>query len=429
MRLETYPLYNATYTSFRVSPLFHGNAYTGSKSPLSDQSLKYHSKQLQDLLTKNSIRGVNLAQGSHDHTDTLQNCSWSLLGSETEWRNDINSETSSSSVTSENARGICIQLKYPRTTHCALLLRDSNNLPNDHPQFTTLPLLLLRMPASIRDVFLNYLQLTFDCNISSHPLRSIDTILELFISNITHHDPSWSHFTLHPPSPPQILQTLQIQLAFPTVAPLLKNIDISIAPEDLLPFLDQGNLLVAAHEHRRQQQHCHHGPLLAALSHHLDRHCGLCLDQEGIRIAKVVCGAFALSVDGKVKIYAPEHFELEEADVNASTSRIEEVPQTPVQIALQELYAELVAQVMPIEEDEVREPRPQDSMTGSSQWQGTKEQDKARSEVVDLVGRARSPVKRLAAAVRTQPTTSDLPDSPPPPYALHDLNLGGRLVE
>ena len=418
-----YPLYNSTYTTFRVSPLYHGNTRGAlSAPPLSDRGLEYHAKQLRDILTNKSIRGVDVAQEYRGYADDLQDCSWSLLGNEDQWENE-QSDSNEPSLNAETARGIYIQLRYQRNTHCALLLRDPNQLPKDHPQFTTLPLLLLRMPAPVRNVFLNYLQLNFDCNVSTHNLHSIDASLERFMSTLSRHSASWSHFTTHP-SLAQILRHLQIQLAFPSVAPLLKNIDITIAAEDIVPFLEQGEIIAA------QQSQLQQRPFIAALSHYLDKHCGLRLDQAGIQISKVVCGVFALSADGKVKIFAPTRFE---PDVTASSADVDELPRTPIQVALDELYSQLVAQVMPPSKNRDKVDATMDDTVGnptaqSSTWQ-TEREEKARPDVVDLVGQAQSPVKRLLRPTQTQPIPSDMPESPPPPYALHDMNVGGHLVE
>ena len=414
---KPYPLFNSTFTVFKVSPLFHGNLHAGPKSPLSEEALKTHARQLRNTLTKDSIRGLGIAHDSQEYSDTLQDCSWSLLGNETQWKSDAQTESQSpvQFVNSDNARGINVQLKYEKATHCAMLLRDPMNLVDDHPQFTTLPLLLLRMPAAIRNVFLNYLRLNFDCNISAHTLHSIDASLERFIATVSENASSWSPFT-YQPSLPAILKNLQIQLTFPSVTKLLKNLDITIAAEDIPPFLEQGKMLVTQ---QPQLQGC---PFIAALSCYLDKHCALRLDQKSVRVSKIVCGVFALSMDGKMKIFAPDRFEL---DAEYSSSNLDDVPQTPVQIALNELYARLVAEVMPPRDEDVH----LDELTPSPvELPGETGKEKMRPDVVTLVGRTRSPAKRSTRRAHTQPATSDLPDSPPPPYALHDLNIASNLV-
>ena len=418
--IATYPLYNSTYSVFRASPLYHGNLRIGLKSPVSAQALRFHSKQLRDILSNESIRGVSIAQDNQAYSDTLVDCSWTLLGDETQWSNQTQSQSSDPPLTSENARGIHIQLKYPKTTHCAMLLRDPANLPDEHPQFTTLPLLLVRMPAALRDILLNYLQIHFDCNIVAHTFRSIDSSIESFISTISEHSSAWSHF-VHHPSLSEITQNIQVQIAFPSAAPLLKNLDITIAAEDVPPFLEQGKLLVAR---QQTQQHRLQGrPFIAALSHYLDTHCGLRLDQAGIQVSKVVCGAFALSAAGKLKIFAPD---IPELDGGSETSALNSMPRTPVQVALGELYSQLVAEVMPLQDKGISLGQ---SAEASGEWQSEKgkEKERARPDVVDLVGRARSPLKRLTRTAQTQPATSEVPDSPPPPYALHDV--AARLVD
>ncbi|KAF2231089.1 hypothetical protein EV356DRAFT_452622 [Viridothelium virens] len=414
-RATTYPLYNSTYTVFRISPLYHGNLRGGSKPPLSPEGLQFHSRQLRDSLSGNFIRGVGIAQTHHDYADTLQDCSWSLLGNETHWDQDPDPESDAPALTSEDARGIYIQLRYEKSTHCAMLLRDPAKIPEDYPEFTTLPLLLLRMPASVRESLLNYLQLNFDCNVSPHNLQSIDATLERFVSTVSHHASSWSQF-IHHPNLSEILGNVQVQISFPSVAPLLKNMDMTIAATDVMPFLEQGKLLIA----KQPQLHGH--PFMTALGHYLDEHLALRLDHKDIHVSKIVCSVFALSADGKIKIFAPERFELA---AEASSEDFEEVPRTPVQVALDELYGRLIAEVMPVREDIHMD----DSVNSSGLLEKEKETGESRPEFVDLV-RARSPAKRVTARMaQGQAGTSDVPDSPPPPYALHDVNIPTRLVQ
>ncbi|KAL9094223.1 MAG: hypothetical protein Q9165_003363 [Trypethelium subeluteriae] len=414
-RATIYPLYNSTYSVFRISPLYHGNLRGGPKPPMSPEGLRLHSTQLRDSLSRNSIRGVGIAQPNHDYADVLQDCSWSLLGNEMDWDQALHSESDTPSVTSENARGIYIQLKYEKSTHCAMLLRDPAKIPEDYPEFTTLPLLLLRTPASVRESLLNYLRLSFDCNVSPHNLQSIDATLEHFVSTVSNDASSWSQFAHHP-TLSEILGNVQIQISFPSVAPLLKNIDIAIAADDILPFLEQGQLLVA------QTPQLHGHSFMTALGHYLDEHLALRLAHKDIRVSKIVCRVFALSADGKIKIFAPERFDLV---IEASSDDLEEVPKTPVQVALDELYGRLIAEVMPLRED-----THVDDSVNSSEGSGMeKETGESRPEFVDLV-RARSPVKRATGRMaQGQTGTSDVPDSPPPPYALHDVNVATRLMQ
>ncbi|KAI9707002.1 MAG: hypothetical protein M1820_004590 [Bogoriella megaspora] len=408
---KIYPFYNSTYNICHVSPLYHA-----SGSPLEEQSLRVNAKRLKDNLKGDTLRGVEVGF-STSYPESLQECTWSLLGDETQWTsaNSTQSDASNPTVTAENARGIQIELKYEKAVHSAMLLRDPQVQESRDPNFTSLPLLMLRMPAAVKEVVLDFLATSFDCYIAPLKLESefLTSALEGFISSLERHDSDWTAYNYRP-SLQEILKNLQIQIQFPVAAPSLKNLDITIASEEVPLFLEQGKILLAQQTQQVQPgRKGSLGPFTTALSTYLDRHCAFSLSHPEVRISKVVCGAFALSSDSKVKLFTPTQIELEE-DQNTP-----EISQNPVQKAMDGLFAALVAKARPDSEKV--------DMLHDSGIEEALQSEMVHQDVVDLVGRAKSPMKR---AIRAEvSTTSDVPDSPPPPYELHDsINNSSFLV-
>ncbi|KAJ9636675.1 hypothetical protein H2199_007668 [Coniosporium tulheliwenetii] len=104
---------------------------------------------------------------------------------------------------------------------------------------------------------------------------------------------------------------VRIQLCFPTATPSLKNLDITIAAEDVSGFYKQGREILAAERQATRTS--------GTLNTHQSRggkdkrasplglspqpSCSLDLDHPGVTISKVACAPFALDNQGKVKIF------------------------------------------------------------------------------------------------------------------------------
>jgi len=168
-----YPLYNRTYLLYRVSPLHHGDAPL-----LHEPSLRTHAKRLREQLKGDNVRGVEVdfagAEDALPSLGPLGECSWDMIADEDAWidhhRQSVDPEAShmSAVMTAAHARGVQVSLEYDKQSYNALLLRDPG-VTTEPDAFTSLPLLLVKMPAPIRDIFLNYLRTTFDAHVA--PLR------------------------------------------------------------------------------------------------------------------------------------------------------------------------------------------------------------------------------------------------------------------
>ncbi|KAF2472870.1 uncharacterized protein BDR25DRAFT_302471 [Lindgomyces ingoldianus] len=324
--IPLYPLYGTSYHLYRVSPLYHG------ESPLlSERGLRTHARRLRDLLKGDNVRGVEVdfapTADAMPNLGPLEECNWNLVGDEDAWIDrhrqvlDPDSSQVSEVVSPDRARGIEVEVGYERSAYSALLLRDPANTTSPDG-FTALPLLLVKMPALIREVFLNYLKTAFDAHIS--PLRLPSTFLTSTLESYFHH--------LGAPTSTQkiqdVIRKLHIQLAFPQTTDLLKHIDITIAGTDVPGFLAQGKLIPNSSQI----------PFTAALSKYLQKHLALDLSNPKVYISRIHCGAFTLAID-RLKIIAPE------TQSEVSLSEASSAPEASAsQLAVQELYSSLVCE-------------------------------------------------------------------------------------
>ena len=293
--MTTYPLYDSTFQLYRLSPLYNG------QSPLLD-NLDLHARRLRQILSGDGPTAINLVDGLNERSNfgNLKSCSWELLGDESQWERvhqeepDEDEISMVGEVSSRDARGTHINLEYEKGKHHAVLLGDPSK-KHSTSGFTNLPLLLVRMPAGLRGILLNYLTTTFDSRISPMKLRS--AFLTSSLERILELDGGAAGALSD-----SVVKGLQIQLSFPPVAPMLKNMDISITKDDLLEFLNQGNRLWQEGRSRFEKSEVIAGPFTTALSIYTQHHIALSLSHSGVLVSKFAYGPLAVSSDGKVKV-------------------------------------------------------------------------------------------------------------------------------
>ena len=319
-----YPLYNRSYLLYRVSPLLNRDAPL-----LNERNLRTHAQRLRNQLKGDNIRGVEVDYPSIGdalpNLGPLEDCSWDILPDEDEWINrqrylvDPDASQISSSVPPERARGLGVTLEYEKQSYNALLLRDPGTTVSPDG-FTSLPLLMLKMPLPIRDVFINYLKTTFDAHVS--PLRLQPDFLSSTLETYFRH--------LSAPNSTQsirdVVRQLQLQISFPSSTSLLKHIDITISGDDVSGFVKRGRLLQA-----RSQT-----PFTAAITSYLQKHLALDLAHQKVHITKATCGSFTLSTD-RLKLAVPEVSDVSMIDEDVGTQDA-----SASQSAAEELYSSLV---------------------------------------------------------------------------------------
>ncbi|KNG49928.1 siroheme synthase [Stemphylium lycopersici] len=320
-----YPLYNRTYNLYRLSPLHHGH----TTPLLLHQSLRLHAKRLKEQLKGDNVRGVQVDFAAAEDTaklGPLEECRWEVIGDEDAWiyqrLQSIDPEAShlSADLTPETARGLQVSLEYEKQSYNALLLRDPALTSSPHG-FTSLPLLLVKMPGPIRDIFLHYLRTTFDAHVAplSLPSPFITSSLETFFSHLT--------ATNSTQSIQHVIRQLHIQLAFPNTTSLLKHVQITIAGGDVSGFVDRGRLLKGIHSK----------PFTAALTQYLKTHLALDISHPNVQLSRVSCNSFHLGTE-RLKVVAPEPL----PDTSLSDDVAPSQDSSAAQLAVQELYTSLV---------------------------------------------------------------------------------------
>jgi Kinetochore complex Sim4 subunit Fta1 len=301
---DSYPLYGSTYTIYSLSPLYHG-----STSLLNN--LAIHSRRLREAITGDALRGAQLnaelsgVQSGSAPSGTFRSCFWDLLGDEEVWARAHPDETedqisAAELTTVDDARGILVEVRYERATHSAILIGNARSKLAT-PGFTNLPLLLVRMPAALKETFINYLATAFDARISPVKLRPAFTgsAMEKILSGaVVKHN---SDFAVDVDAYPK---GISLQLGFPSTSPQLKTIQVELKQSDLLEFLRQGQSLWSQRpaNSKVQANSAVVGPFTMALQLYLKENLALDLAHPAVVLAKVALGPFALSNEGKVKV-------------------------------------------------------------------------------------------------------------------------------
>ncbi|OAG06099.1 uncharacterized protein CC84DRAFT_1091965 [Paraphaeosphaeria sporulosa] len=317
-----YPLYGRSYLLYRVSPLHHGDAPL-----LREPALNTHAKRLREQLKGDNVRGVDVdfaaTEGALPNLGPLDACSWDVIGDDDAWidrhRQLLHPDASqlTTVVPAEHARGIHVSLDYETQSYNALLLRDPSSTAAPDG-FTSLPLLLVKMPSAIRDIFLNYIRTSFDAHVAPLRLSSafVTSTLETYFRRLT---ASTSTQTVQ-----DVIRQLQVQLSFPTATTLLRHLDVTMAGRDVPGFLSRGRLLRNAKDR----------PFTAALAAYMREHLALDISHPKVRISRISCASFVLATD-RLKLMAPDI-----ADVSIVDS---DTPEGSAgELAVQDFYASLV---------------------------------------------------------------------------------------
>lgn len=305
-----YPLYSTTFTVHRLSPLFHSNA------TLDSVALRQYASQLRDILTGEVLRGVRVGlavdEDALSRVGALKTVKWSLLRNEEDWEPGIDEsqmDNNDTIILESGHAGIFVEISYEKSTFSALLLHDTTKYrQNEVAGFSHYPLLLVRMPGPLRETFLNFLAATFDTRASVLKLPShfLADTAEKYLANIT----SGENGPLDTEPATRVLRTIikdiLITLTFdvPRVASSLKTMDITIPKDDSWRMIKCGQRLLHV-DNSQQSGSKIPRPFTRALTHYVDAHLGLKLDDPHVKISRVACGAFVLGTEGKIKLSAP----------------------------------------------------------------------------------------------------------------------------
>ncbi|KAF2101205.1 hypothetical protein NA57DRAFT_35427 [Rhizodiscina lignyota] len=416
MDVPTYPLYNSTFTTYRASPFYHG-----ASELLDDENLKAHARKLRDLLKGDSLRGVQVELSVPDDalskSGSLEECTWDLLGDEAAWKAQYRpgddseldrTDLSAINVLAESVRGIHVQLRYERTTHSALLLRDPAADDFGISGFTSIPLIMIRMPVALREAFLNFLSTTFDARISPMKLRSpfLTSSVESLLRRLD--------LKAHPENIDMIGNGVQLQLSFPSAAPALKNLDITIAKDDVQGFVSRGqSLLSSVRSQANETRPTIAGPFTAALSVYLNEHLALSISNPAIVVAKAICGPLALSGDGKIKLFPPRPTPVSDDSISTIEPSTSELAMHDFYVALLReadsgtLCTSVKARVLSEKGNGKRAVTSAEASGASSEKKRFKSVERDDEDDVVMVG--------------TKERHTSVPAEPPPPYEMHDF--------
>ncbi|KAI9051739.1 hypothetical protein LZ554_004779 [Drepanopeziza brunnea f. sp. 'monogermtubi'] len=318
---RAYPLYNTTFSLHRVSPL-----HTGSKAPLNNAALRKHAQRFRDILVGEVLRGVRVGLGNKEddvlsRVGALQTVTWrQLLPEEEAWRAADETGSADEDVATGLAllcRGMVVTVAYEKMEYKAILLRDARGDDADASSvvgtagketetetddgFQSFPLLMSKMPGSLREAFTEFLAGTFDTRISALCLSSqyLVSAFERYLADISMGEDGEpldlierSRALRH-----TIKETLVvIGFDIPGGSAALKTIEINIAREDLPRMVARGKTI------GRQGDGDGDSPFFKALTTYIKGHMALDLRSEKVKISRIACGAFVLGSEGKIKL-------------------------------------------------------------------------------------------------------------------------------
>ena len=281
-------LYNATLSLYRLSPLHLPKTVKLSHT----RTLAAHARRLSDALKGDVLRGLRVALDDKDQglvkSGPLKQCRWTWIDESPGTDSEIRG-ADGFGVT----EGICVEIEYERTSYIAWLLGSRNSDGREKAGELHLPLLALRMPNALRELFLNYLGSTFDTRVDMlHvPSSDIGKALEGYLEACM----KYSDQVLL-----RLLKDIQLSFHFKNpVAPSLRSLDMTFKREDLTKLMKEGERI------RGQQQKPLRGPFLSAVCKYLNAQLALDVEHKDILLGRVACGAFALGKEGKLKIFSP----------------------------------------------------------------------------------------------------------------------------
>ena len=251
---------------------------------------------------------MQVGLGSDDDTlarvGALQSVKWQVLKDEENWdpEDSIEMDVDDTAIDNTTSRGILVEITYEKAHYMAILLRrmpedeqDDSHVQGNRDQegFQHLPLLLIRMPISLRETFVDYLSTTFDTRVSPLKLEGkyLTSAFEEYVENSSTLGADDSDFNPCNQVLQKIIKEVQISIGFSIPsASALKTIDILIAREDLTRMISRGKRIGKDHS-----------PFMAALAAYVKAHMALDLGHEMVKIVKIACGAFVLG-EGRLKL-------------------------------------------------------------------------------------------------------------------------------
>lgn len=294
-------LFNTSWTLHRLSPLHHGKDFEALLN--NEVALKAYATRLRDQLTGDVLAGLHSAASTAEDdalskSGALRSCRWEFFAAGLSQR-DVRPNAS--------FPGILVTLEYENITYKAALLADADANSQPRKGVTALPLLLTKFPNALRQPFITFLTANFDTYCSNLRLSSgfLCSGLETFVGELQNSGDR----SLADDIAEEVIKELHFTLAFsPSVAPALRNLNVSISRASLVSFIrdDAGTSKGRAVQRKPQT------PLIRNVTSYLETHLAMTLDLDGsqqnkvsrqhVRLSKVACAAFVLGSEGRMKL-------------------------------------------------------------------------------------------------------------------------------
>lgn len=262
----------------------------------------------------------------------LQAITFRNLPEEEYWNPEQDAEINRDDTTMSmgSSRGILVEVGYEKMTYTAILLRSTRPEEQDESVvsvgeserdgFQHFPLMLVRMPGSLRETFVEFLASAFDTRVSvlALPGTYLTSGFEQYISDLCTNEMCEIDIAEGSRNLRTIIKDTELFIGFdlPNGSATLKTVDIHIAREDLPRMVVRGKKI------SRQRDRDGESPFMDALATYVKGHLALDLRHERVKVVRIACGAFVLGAEGKLKLFQPARGDDGETAGGRATGRL-----------------------------------------------------------------------------------------------------------
>ena len=295
-------LYDVPWTLHRLQwPSLSNRPYALLSS---SRNRSNRAKQLLDFLHVDAA-GRDADNGFDEKAGVIRKCSWDLLEAADREDCAVILDNEGRRVPDEVGSGIVIELTYDMAIYRVILygpVPSQQSAVVSSQETSKLPLLLTKTPLLLTKRLVTFLLDAFDISISPLKLSQslLHSTLESYIKILYQNIPSMS-LACRRAFLKSALKDIKITLSFSApITPHLRTIEADIPAETVCNLIEESVLGGTS--------------MMRVLAVHLEHHTGMqlplppdhhCESQELvqlIRVSKIVCHAFGLSVDGRFKI-------------------------------------------------------------------------------------------------------------------------------
>ena len=353
---STHPLLSTTFILHRLAPLHNFPSLKPSDHPSTGRRVtspfKHHERALTNLLKGEVLRGVNIGASSDGDNNLsklgrLRGCKWRLLptlsahrdwiiereswigGEEDNDKGGVGEDWALAAQESADVLGVEIMFDYERGGGgCVAYLlgrppQYENGQKDKAGAFTSLPLLLTRLPTALVDVLTGYLAQSFDTLVTPMEAGSgwIEGVLEKYLGEVEHRRRRGTG--------------KDITLSFRTqgVGTGVKIVTVGIHRGDIADFLNKGKIILAGDDTPKSKRKRDEGPakpqtqgpFMAAVEKYMGEMMGIYPGK--LRLTKVACGGFVVGgAAGQSPAVASGAKEKSETEATGSAGRVKIFP-------------------------------------------------------------------------------------------------------